>query len=123
MKNIKSENQTTDKNRNIYTLEEYSREKHLPIKFLKELGLKNTKYNTVAIPYKNIDGGLLTVRYRNHPSNPNKYVSIKGTKTFPYGLDKLKHYTKDYLVLVEGESDAQTLWYYGKQAIGIPRSK
>lgn len=122
MKQIKSENENK-KTPKVYTLEDYSKEKHLPIEFLKELGLENTTYNNVAIPYKNTDGSLLTVRYRNHPSNSNKYVSIKGTKTFPYGLDKLKDYTKDYLVLVEGESDAQTLWFYGIQAIGIPRSK
>lgn len=126
MKNIKSEEETTKENKKIqkpYTLEDYAKEKNLSIKFLEELGLKNTKYHNVAIPYKNTDESLLTVRYRNHPSNPNKYVSIRGAKTFPYGLDKLKDYTKDYIVLVEGESDAQTLWFHGIQAIGIPRSR
>lgn len=121
MKQIRSDEEKK-KTPKIYTLEDYAKEKKLPIKFLEELGVKNGKYN-VCFPYYNIEKKLLSVRYRNHPSNPNKYVSIKGIKTFPYGLDKLKDYTEDYLVLVEGESDAQTLWFYGIQAIGIPRSK
>ncbi len=32
----------------------------------------------------------------------------------------MKQYTDEYIVLVEGESDAQTLWSYGVQAIGVP---
>lgn len=122
MKNVKSEQKIEETLQQQYTLDEYAKEKKLPIKFLKELGLHNGK-NNVCFPYYNIDKSILTVRYRNHPSNPKKYYCKSGTKTFPYGLDKLKDYTKDYIVLVEGESDAQTLWYYEIQAIGIPRCK
>lgn len=106
----------------IYTLEDYASEKKLPIEFLEELGLKNGK-NNVDMPYLNIDKTVLTVRSRNHPLNPQKYFCIKGAKTFPYGLWKIPEFTNDYIILVEGESDAQTLWYYEKQAIGIPRCR
>ena len=122
MKNVKSEQKTTDILQKQYTLDDYAKEKKLPIKFLKELGLHNGK-NNVCFPYYNIDKSLITVRYRNHPSNPKKYYCKSGTKTVPYGLDKIPAYTTDYIVVTEGESDAQTLWYYRKQAIGIPRSK
>ena len=35
----------------------------------------------------------------------------------------MKDYLNDYIVLVEGESDAQTLWYNGVQALGVPRGE
>lgn len=62
----------------------------------------------------------MATRYRNHPSNPQRFSWKKGSKTILYGLWRLKQYADDYVVLVEGESDAQTLWYYGIQAIGVP---
>lgn len=62
----------------------------------------------------------MATRYRNHPNNPQRFTWKKGSKTILYGLWRLKQYTDDYIVLVEGESDAQTLWYYGVQAIGVP---
>ena len=65
----------------------------------------------------------MDTRYRNHPSNPQRFMWKKGSKTILYGLWKLKEFKEDYIVLVEGESDAQTLWYYGVQALGVPRSK
>lgn len=62
----------------------------------------------------------MATRYRNHPNNPQRFTWKKGSKTILYGLWRLKQYTDEYIVLVEGESDAQTLWYYGVQAIGVP---
>lgn len=106
-----------------YTLEEYANEKKLPLDFLKGLGLKDTKYGNIAFPYYNIDKTINSTRYRNHPSNSSKYLCKKGTQTVPYGLWKIQEFTNDYIVIVEGESDAQTLWFHGIQAIGIPRSR
>lgn len=62
----------------------------------------------------------MATRYRNHPSNPQRFTWKKGSKTILYGLWKLKEFTDDYIVLVEGESDTQTLWFYGVQALGVP---
>ena len=51
-----------------YTLEDYSKEKKLPLDFLKGLGVKDAKYsNNVAIPYYNIDGSINCTRFRNNP--------------------------------------------------------
>ena len=72
------------------------------------------------IPYYDKNGKIIATRYRNHPNNPQRFSWKKGSKTILYGLWRLKQYTDDYIVLVEGESDAQTLWYYGVQAIGVP---
>lgn len=107
-----------------YTLEDYSKEKKLPLDFLKGLGVKDAKYsNNVAIPYYNIDGSINCTRFRNNPLSKNRFYCKKGITTAPYGLERIQKYTSDYLVVVEGESDAQTLWLYNIQAIGIPRSR
>lgn len=103
-----------------YTLEDYSREKKLPLDFLIGLGVTDTKYNNVAIPYYNTDKKIIATRYRNNPLNKPRFYWEKDLETNLYGLWKLKDYKGDSITLVEGESDAQTLWYYGIQAVGIP---
>src|SRR5262249_12912048 len=38
-----------------------------------------------------------------------------------YGLNRLRRFTdKPYRILVEGESDCHTLWFYGEPALGVP---
>lgn len=111
---------STDKK---YTLEDYAKEKDLPINFLEELDVTDTKDNRIAIPYHNVDGTINFIKYRHSPSNSCRFSYKKGTQTIPYGLERISKYTKNYIIVVEGESDAQTLWYYGIQAIGIPRSR
>lgn len=108
-----------------YTLEDYAKEKKLPMDFLKELDLKNERYNKITIPYYDEDKKVIATRYRNNPLTSKKeerFFWKTGSITKPYGLWKLKDYKNDYIVLVEGESDTQTLWLYEIQAIGIPRS-
>lgn len=106
-----------------YSVEDYARDKKFKIEFLRELGLEDTKYNNIAIPYRNVDGSLIYTKYRNHPLCPEKFSYRKGIKTIPYGLWKIPEFTNDYIVVVEGESDSQTLWYHGIQAIGIAGAK
>lgn len=74
----------------------------------------------MTIPYYDQENHILATRYRNHPNNPQRFSWKKGSKTSLYGLWRLKQYVDDYIMLVEGESDAQTLWYYGVQALGVP---
>lgn len=108
---------------NKYTLEKYASEKKLPLDFLKGLGVTDTRYNKITIPYYDEDKNVIATRYRNNPLTSKKEERFSwkiGSITKPYGLWKLKDYKNDYIVLVEGESDAQTLWNYGIQAIGIP---
>lgn len=107
---------------NKYTLEKYASEKKLSLDFLKSLGVTDTIYNKITIPYYDEEKKVIATRYRNNPltSKKNERFSWEiGSITRPYGLWKLKDYTKDYIVVVEGESDAQTLWFHGIQAIGI----
>lgn len=105
-----------------YTVTEYAREKHLPVEFLASLGLSNGNKN-VVIPYFDADNNVMATRYRNHPNNPQRFSWKKGSKTILYGLWKLKEFNDDYIILVEGESDAQTLWYYKAQALRSAWSK
>ena len=110
---------------NKYTLEKYSSEKKLSSDFLKALGVTDTRYNKITIPYYDEDKNVIAARYRNNPLTSKKDERFSwetGSITKPYGLWKLKDYKNDYIVLVEGESDAQTLWFHGIQALGIPRS-
>jgi hypothetical protein len=116
------------------TLENYAKYKQLPVDFLRELGLKTITKNgsqCLRIPYFDEDGIELTHRIRwkigGEDGKPPK--SIGGSRNYPYGLWKLSQRvqacTRDggdrrEIFLVEGESDAQTLWFYGIPGLGIP---
>lgn len=100
-----------------YTLEVYSESKNLPLEFLNSLQIKNSK-NGIVIPYFDSNGNILCKRNRY---GKRMFSWAKGSKVNLYGLWKLKEF-KDfaYIVLVEGESDAQTLWFHGVPALGVP---
>ena len=105
-------------------LSEYGEAKKLPIEFLMELGLSEKiylKHPAVRIPYFNEGGEEVSVRFRLSMDGAHRFRWKKGSKPLLYGLWKLKEFKgKDYIVLVEGETDAQTLWYHGIPALGIP---
>ena len=123
MENISTEEAWKKLNPSTYTLKTYADEKRLPISFLRELKLEDGNHNNIKIPYYDMNNNVIATRYRNSPSNKNmpRFMWEKGSKTNLYGLWKLKEFVdKSYIVLVEGESDAQTLWYYNVQALGVP---
>ena len=107
------------------TLEMYAASKKLPLDFLHGLGL-NEKQSTdwvpghVTIPYYDTDGACVAVRQRRNPNNKQRFAWNKGGTPIPYGawLDLNKN--SRALILVEGESDAQSLWLHGLPALGIP---
>lgn len=112
-----------------YTLEDYSKEKGLPLEYLEGLGLKTAKHDgvpSVFIPYRNAEGEITARRYRNHPQGGgSRFKWQTGAKVIPYGLWRLPMYQKEEvkeIVLVEGESDCHTLWLYDIPAVGIPGS-
>lgn len=111
------------------TLDEYSAAKGLPIEFLKSLAISNIYDGNGApslrIPYLGRDGTEAAVRIRlrldKTPSGDNRFRWKSGSKPLPYGLWRLdKAQEAGYVVIVEGESDAQTLWYQDEPALGIP---
>jgi len=109
------------------TLEQYAAAKRLPLDFLESLNLKDANYDfspAVRIPYPNDLGKETYHRYRvalkAEPrfKAPPKHL---GYKPIPYGLQVLKDAREmGYMLIVEGESDAQVLWYNDVPALGIP---
>jgi putative DNA primase/helicase len=81
------------------------------------------------MPYFDIDGKNIGNRIRTSLNGSNRFIWSKGSRPTLYGLlwmDKpLQCCTENrdrnnYIILVEGESDAQTLWLYGYPALGVP---
>lgn len=103
------------------SLEQYARAKQLPLEFLRSLGLADLSYcrmPAVRIPYFDAGGAETSVRVRSALEGEQRFRWTNGSKPFLYGLWRLRH--SDYVVLVEGESDAHTLWYHDIPALGIP---
>lgn len=108
------------------TLEQYAQAKRLPLDFLKRLGVSEISYfndQAVRIPYIDENGDLKATRFRTALDGPERFKWKKGSKPMLYGLNRLKDACAErFVVLVEGESDAQTLWFHGIPALGIPGS-
>jgi hypothetical protein len=106
------------------TLGDYSKEKKLPEDFLRGLSLRDVTYlekPAVRIPYPNEQGQEVAVRFRVSMNGTEKFRWRSGDKPLPYGLTLLDEARKAaYVVLVEGESDAHTLWHHEVPALGIP---
>ncbi len=113
------------------TLEAYSAMKQLPQKFLQELGVQQRQYQgapAVAIPYYDEHHEEQALRYRIEQKKrkdvDNRFRWRKRSKPFLYGLWKLDEARKaGYVVLVDGESDTQTLWFHNIPALGLPGAK
>jgi hypothetical protein len=105
------------------TLAEYAAAKQLPADFLRQLGVSDVTLNqtsTVRIPYYDADGTVIATRLRIALVG-DRFRWARTSKTAPYGLSRLGDArTQGFVVLVEGESDAQTLWHHGVPALGIP---
>ena len=109
-----------------YKLEDFAREKHFDIDYLKLLGLSNG-FNCIQIPYYDEQENIIGTRLRFNPpktgkeKDNSKFSWKKGSKINLYGLNGLNDIvSNDYIVLVEGESDAITLWSYGIPCVGVP---
>jgi hypothetical protein len=61
----------------------------------------------------------VSVRFRISRDAEPKFRWRTKSKAIPYGLWRLSDSDKE-VVIVEGESDAHTLWYQGFAAIGLP---
>jgi len=89
-------------------------------------------YPCLKIPYYDENHAEITFRLRWNLGGDKgrRFTSKSGSRTQPYGLWLLAEPMhlcsydqgiQEYF-LVEGESDAQTCWYYGIRAFGIPGS-
>ena len=111
--------------RQNYTVDDYAKEKNLPVDWLRmvcslEDGKEKDGTPYVKIPYFGEDGKPKVTRKRMGP-HKFKWGFGSAGNMLPYGL-----WRKEGLeiagscILVEGESDAQTLWFLGYPALGIP---
>jgi hypothetical protein len=110
------------------TLAQYSAAKQLPIEFLRTLGLSDCQYQgrpAVRLSYRNEQGAEIAVRYRialaKSEQGDQRFRWKQGTRPCLYGLWRVEQMrAAGSVVLVEGESDVQTLWLHGIRALGIP---
>jgi hypothetical protein len=106
------------------TLEAYSEAKGLPLEFLRSLHLEDAKYvggPAIRMPYVDVDGEEQAVRYRIALDGDDRFRWKKRSKLCLYGLPRLRGaQERGFVVLVEGESCAQTLWLHGFPALGLP---
>ena len=117
-KKILKENGMYKENSNIPFLEKYARDKKLPMEYLTKIFDLKPYRKGMQIPYFNENKKVVAMRYRY---DNKQFRWKKGSKIHFYGLQELDKIKKsNYVVLVEGESDLQTLWYHKISAIGIP---
>jgi hypothetical protein len=106
------------------TLAEYAGAKQLPVDFLRECGVgEHTRdgIRCLRIRYLDVDGTVLATRLRLALSGEHRFLWTSGSKTTLYGWWRLTAaQVAGFVVLVEGESDTQTLWHHGLPALGIP---
>ena len=107
------------------TLQHYSESKHMPVDFLKSLGLKDrpgegSRPDCVIIPYYNQDGSCVAMKQRYHPQNKQRFGWDKGGKPTLYGLWLDLNKNARSVILCEGESDAQSCWLNGLPCYGVP---
>ena len=117
------------------TLARYAEAKHLNVQWLnlwhvtdgQRPSRRGTPYPGVRMAYLDEHGRESAVRWRmtlekgtgDHGADM-RFVWDKGSKTLLYGLWRMGEWKHDYLMLVEGESDTQSLWSADIQAMGLP---
>jgi transposase-like protein len=106
------------------TLADYAAAKGLRPEFLSSLGVSEISYfgaPAVRISYRDEGGAEVAVRFRVALEGEERFRWRRGDKPCPYGLPRLAEARANgRVIIVEGESDAQTLWCHGEPAVGIP---
>ena len=107
-----------------YSVEQYSFDKHLPVDFLTETCRVTTRkerggLTCLQIPYFTEDGQQVATRKR-YGKKEFRWQRGSAGKICLYGEWRLPEIRKvGWAILVEGESDTQSLWYMGLPAIGV----
>lgn len=96
----------------------YSKDKGIPLNYLEKTWKISNFKKVIKIPYMDEEEKVVSNRFRGINKS---FRWEKNAVIIPYGLQLLsKHKNKDYLILVEGESDTQSLELVGHPALGIP---
>lgn len=107
-----------------YSMEQYSTDKQLPVDFLRDVckvstGRERNGTTYLRMPYLKADGQEATYRKR-FAKKEFRWRTGSSGKICLYGewrLEAIKK--KGWAILVEGESDTQSLWYMGLPALGV----
>jgi hypothetical protein len=105
------------------TLQAYAEAKGFTVSFLQQQGVSQIYLNGISalrFSYMDRAGAVVSVRLRVALEGLNKFRWKTGSKPCLYGLWRLRQIESKYVVLVEGESDAQTLWFNNVPALGLP---
>lgn len=108
-----------------FTLAEYAFSKHLPEDFLKDVCLASTAKDRdgtqwLKLPYYNEENQAPVFRKR-YGGKEFRWSYGSSGKLILYGEWRLPEMRQQgYSILVEGESDTQTLWYLKFAALGVP---
>ena len=101
-----------------FCLKTYAKMKMIPLPYLEKIWKLSDSKKGIKIPYFDINENVVATRYRGE----NKaFRWEKNSKIVPYGLQRsLRFVDDDYVILVEGESDTQSLSLAGFSVLGIP---
>jgi putative DNA primase/helicase len=101
-------------------LQDLASAKHLSVEFLRQHGLHDIEGAGVGITYRTPDGrSLVKVRSALAAKDGSRWP--KGEPAVAYGLWRLPEFlAQQWLLLVEGETDTLTGWFYNYPTIGIP---
>ena len=112
-----SDEQIQEELNNFMSAKIYADDINLPLQFLYNLGIE-TLENSIAIPFYNRQNEIIAVK---NLSRNGEFKWQSGTKTDLYGLWKLREFTDNsYIILTQGEENAQALWYHNIQALACP---
>jgi DNA-binding transcriptional ArsR family regulator len=104
----------------------YASAKGLPVAFLESLGVTEFRFMgapAVRFPYLDVNGEETCVRFRVSLDGDQRIRTKSGAKHCLYGLNRLHQaHEAGYVIVSEGESDTQTLWFAGYPALGLPGS-
>lgn len=108
-----------------FSLAEYAFSKHLPEDFLKDVCLASTGRDRdgvqwLKLPYYNEQNQASVFRKR-YGGKEFRWSYGSSGKLILYGEWRLPEIRQNgYVILAEGESDTQTLWYLKMAALGVP---
>ena len=101
-----------------FCLEVYAKSKLIPQVYLEKVWKITDHKKGIKIPYYDEKENVVATRFRGEAK---AFRWEKNSKIIPYGLQRLNRYAdQDFIILVEGESDTQSLSLAGFPVLGIP---
>ncbi|NLO15008.1 MAG: AAA family ATPase, partial [Clostridiales bacterium] len=102
-----------------FTLRDYAQQKGFNERFINMLGMGDDARG-VTIPYFDENHQSVAVRCRHAPGAENRFTWKTGSAIIPYGVWIPGNRSNQQIILVEGESDAQSMWQMSLACLGIP---